>query len=389
MKQTIVQPAVLIGGPPHAGKSVLTYSLTRALRQYGIEHYVMRACPDGEGHWSQETPRQVAEDIRQKGAFSDVYIQRVCTNIAMRQMPFLVDVGGLPQGEQFQIFQHCTHAIILRHRSPSTIDWHAIVERNRLHLLADLVSELDGIPDLEMQESVLRGTLSGLERGTTIQGEPFDSLVRLLITLFTETSEGLKAAHTEKAHTELVLNLPQLLDSFAPGCIDWSSEMLPRLLAEVPAQTPLSVYGRAPYWIYSALLLHTRPAPFYQFDARLGWLQPIEVQSGLESHPEILFEVEKRPDFTILHTFLHNQNLDYRQTSGLQAPQLSENAGLILNGKLPLWLSNALAGLYQQSNLPWIAGYYPQKQGAIVTWSRVPERTPGDLIPLTLASRHF
>ena len=36
-------PAVVIGGPPHSGKSVLAYSLTRALRAPSISHYLLRA----------------------------------------------------------------------------------------------------------------------------------------------------------------------------------------------------------------------------------------------------------------------------------------------------------------------------------------------------------
>ena len=55
--------AILIGGPPHSGKSVLTYSLTQTLRQQGIDHYVLRACPDGEGDWSNEAaPERVWQD---------------------------------------------------------------------------------------------------------------------------------------------------------------------------------------------------------------------------------------------------------------------------------------------------------------------------------------
>ena len=43
-------PAVMIGGPPHSGKSVLAYSLTQALRARGVAHYVLRAYPDGRHH---------------------------------------------------------------------------------------------------------------------------------------------------------------------------------------------------------------------------------------------------------------------------------------------------------------------------------------------------
>ena len=380
--QENLQPAVLIGGPPHAGKSVLTYSLTRALRQYGIAHYVIRATPDGEGHWSQETPQQVREVIRRKGAFSDLFLRQVCADIERRQLPFLVDVGGLPQGEQFQIFRHCTHAILLRHHSPAATDWHSIVQHNRLHLLADLLSDLDGTPALETRTPVLRGVLTGLRRGATIGDEPFDSLVARLVALFALTTTGLSELHTKKAPTDLVLNLPQLLDRFVPGSLDWHPQMLPRLLQELPVHTPLSAYGRAPHWVYTAIALHTAPAPFYQFDARLGWLCPLPVRSGSAIHPEITFKPETQDGFVLLHCHLHNQNLDYSQLGGLNVPALPAGKGVVLSGKLPLWLSSALGGLYHQLGHPWIAGYYPQRQGAVVVSSRVANHAPGDLIPI-------
>lgn len=385
MQEKIVQPAVLIGGPPHAGKSVLTYSLTRALRQYGIEHYVMRACPDGEGHWSQETPRQVAEAIRDKGVYSDEFVRRVCDNIAQRKLPFLVDLGGLPQGEQFQIFAACTHAILLRHREPASIDWSGTAKEYGLTLLADLISDLNGTATLETRAPVLRGTLACLERGKTVQGEPFDSLVELLISRFRETTINLGANYIAKAPVEPVLNLPQILDSFVPGCLDWIPAMLPHLLATVPAGTPLSAYGRAAHWVYTALALHARPAPFYQFDARLGWLHPLTIQDGSDGHPEIMLEPEKRAEFTVLHCLLQTQNLDYYQLQTLHAPELPADKGLILNGKLPLWLASTLARFYQQKNLPWIAGYYPQIEGAVVVHSRVSEYAIGDIIPVTFS----
>lgn len=389
MKQTIVQPAVLIGGPPHAGKSVLTYSLTRALRQYGVEHYVMRACPDGEGHWSQEAPRQVAENIRQKGTYSNEFVRRVCANIDQRQVPFIVDVGGLPQGEQFEIFQHCTHAILLLHREPTAIDWHGIVERNRLDLLADLVSDLDGVSTLEDQDPVVRGTLAGLRRGSIVQGEPFDCLVQHLISRFRATSSALDRIHISKAPIDRVINLPQLLNSFVPSYQDWQPEMLPRLLAEVPMHTPFAVYGRAAYWVYTALALHAYPAPFYQFDARLGWIAPLPAHPGSGLNAGIVFELEQREPFTILHSHLHDYNLDYDQLlSTLNVPEATNSRGLIGNGRLPLWLSSSLAIFYQQAGVPWIASYYPQRESAVVVYSRVPERKLGDLIPIAFNSRN-
>lgn len=346
----------------------------------------MRACPDGEGHWSQESPRQVAEAIRQKGIYSDDFVPRVCADIQRRRIPFIVDIGGLPQGDQFRIFQYCTHAILLRHRTPAERDWCSIVTQYRLHLLADLISELDGIPTLEASEPVVRGTLVGLHRGTTTQGEPFDSLVNSLISLFSTTTRKLDTMYARQARTEHVVNLPQILDALAPGHLDWTPAILPHLLAAVPAGQPLSVYGRAAHWVYTALALHTHPAAFYQFDARLGWLEPLCLQTGSLRHPDITFKKADREGFTLLDVHLCTANLDYNQLKGLDTPPLPLNQGLVISGKLPLWLASSLAISYREEGLPWIAGYYPQSQGAIVVHSRVPTYQLGDFIPLTLNS---
>jgi len=60
-------PAILIGGPPHAGKSVLTYNLTIALRKLDVPHYVFRASPDGEGDWSFEGDLDTVREFIIKG----------------------------------------------------------------------------------------------------------------------------------------------------------------------------------------------------------------------------------------------------------------------------------------------------------------------------------
>src|SRR6266849_6431229 len=93
-------PAILIGGPPHAGKSVLTYSLTQALRKRNIDHYVIRACPDGEGDWSQEIDQDAVRVIRVKGTWMPSFVERVCRDLERRHFPLLVDMGGRPEAWQ-------------------------------------------------------------------------------------------------------------------------------------------------------------------------------------------------------------------------------------------------------------------------------------------------
>jgi len=97
-------PAVMVGGPPRSGKSVLVHSLTRQLRDQKVDHYVIRACPDGEGDYSNEADQDLVRLIRQKGAFTSTFVQHVSAALANRILPLLVDVGGKPTPDQEVIF---------------------------------------------------------------------------------------------------------------------------------------------------------------------------------------------------------------------------------------------------------------------------------------------
>ncbi|MCA9981656.1 MAG: hypothetical protein KDD89_12505, partial [Anaerolineales bacterium] len=80
-------PAILFGGPPHSGKSVLIYSVSQALRTRGVPHYVLRACPDGEGDWANESDQTLVQTIRNKGDFTPQFIAEMANYLQKRQMP--------------------------------------------------------------------------------------------------------------------------------------------------------------------------------------------------------------------------------------------------------------------------------------------------------------
>ncbi len=133
-------PAEMIGGPPHSGKSVLVYALSQAQ----VAHYVLRACPDGEGDWSQETSKDQVRLSRQKGQFSDEFVEGVRHDIERRHLPLLVDVGGKPTLEQEQIVRACTHAVLLSATPEGLAEWRERAERCGLILIAELQSVLQG-----------------------------------------------------------------------------------------------------------------------------------------------------------------------------------------------------------------------------------------------------
>ena len=138
-------PAVVIGGPPHSGKSVLdlwshaglTYARHRSLRA---------AClySDGEGDWANEADQTFwcSASVSKGPRHAPMDRSDLSPDIARRHLPLIVDVGGKPTPDQERVFDVCTHAILLTPTVETQNEWQARVAEHGMPLLADLTSTL-------------------------------------------------------------------------------------------------------------------------------------------------------------------------------------------------------------------------------------------------------
>ncbi|RIK40867.1 MAG: hypothetical protein DCC55_13755 [Chloroflexi bacterium] len=362
-------PAIAIGGPPHSGKSVLTYSLTQILRTQQVEHYVLRACPDGEGDWSQETPPETVRLLRNKGQFTDTFVDNVCRALQQRHLPLLVDMGGRPTPEQEIVFDYCTHAILLAPDEAGLSQWQALAQRHKLPVLAELQSTLTESEVIYEEYPILRGRIAGLERYQQAQGALIDLLAWNIRTLFSLNQQELRTEHLRAAPAELTVELDRLARTLgiASGSV-WQPAELPAVLDYLPAGEPLAIYGRGPNWLYAALAAHAHPATFHQFDARLGWVTPAHLTIAAAGEPSpVQIQLVEHAYHTLLQARILDTYLDYSEAISLATPPISANHGFIIHGKLPHWLVTGFVRAY--SAAPWLAIYQPPLQGAIVVAS--------------------
>lgn len=380
--------AVLIGGPPHSGKSVLTYSLTQTLRQLGVEHYVLRACPDGEGDWSNETPPDTVRLIRQKGRFTAEFVARVTQDLGRRHLPLLVDVGGRPEPEQEIIFTQCTHAILLARDLDGLSLWRDIADRNGLRIIAELLSCRDGEPAIESDGQHFRARLTGLERHQRVGGPVFDALARRVANFLFESPDALRHRHLAAAPVELAVDIQDVARQLgihgAPTY--WLPEHLGPLLRYLPEGVSTGIYGRGPNWLFAALAAHTNPAPFFQFDVRLGWTAPCSVVVGTPATAEVVtFGDAVHATHRLLEIIVPGYYLDRTECGQLVAPQLPCEQGIVISGRVPHWLLTGVVAAYLGH--PWLAIYQPTlTAGAVVVHSRVAEVAVGDVMTLARKS---
>ncbi len=386
-------PAVLVGGPPDAGKSVLTYNLTQALRERQVPHYVLRANPDGEGDWfmkgDPDTVRQIRADAKSK--WSKEFRELVSRDLAKRHLPLIVDLGGYPNPADAAIFAGCTHSILLlRDDKPDdTVTWHSYTRS--LTPVAELRSQWEGEAVPPTSENPLKGTLVHLRRPakaepyTPLQSTVFKKLVKLVEKLFDYQESSLIQLHLGQSPVETVVNLPKLLKALAPDRGEdgqWTPDLLQPLLSKLPSHAALAIYGRAPVWVYSAVAMHEGSQPFRQFDARLSWVKPPSVKIGsVEKQRDITISKEVQGNAFILRIKPIFGYLDITEANEILFPEPPPQHGVILSGKLPQWLFTSLARLYAQRHVPWIAVNDAHNNSPVVIYSHDTKYPIGKILP--------
>ncbi|MFB2918450.1 MULTISPECIES: CRISPR-associated protein Csx3 [Aerosakkonema] len=136
-------PAILIGGSPDSGKSVLSNALRFNLMKTGAfkRVFVHRASWDGEGNWVYEVAnRDLAKKLIVENEFRlhenpetaklipkfFKYHSSAVQNLREVVDLVLVDVGGKPQQEKAPLVAQCTHYIIISKESDEIPKWHEL-----------------------------------------------------------------------------------------------------------------------------------------------------------------------------------------------------------------------------------------------------------------------
>lgn len=236
-----------------------------------------------------------------------------------------------------------THAILLTLGDASRVTWLDRIARHGLLLLADIHSDLKGESQLLEERPVLRGTLAGLEWGIRLQNPLFDALTDQLSRLFAYDAQELRQAHLNSAPVETVIDLDRLARTLGVPHREeqavWEPCHLLDALDYLPEAVPLGLYGRGPNWLYAALALLAAPAPFIQFDVRLGWVQAMSLRIRIPD-PEAPLQIQSSefPDHVQIEGILPRAYVDYGQIETLAVPPVPAGVGVVLSGKLPHWL---------------------------------------------------
>ncbi|MFZ2489396.1 MAG: hypothetical protein WAZ19_14885 [Anaerolineae bacterium] len=369
-------PAILLGGPPHSGKSVLASLLDVALKELNIPHILLLTAPDGEGAWFLESASDVRAALRHKGTFTPDYVEGMIRAVRRRALPMLVDVGGQPQGRQFELLQACTHSIVLAERAEDLATWQQRAEDLGLISIAVLRSTLDGQEAIEPGDGPLRGVISGLDRNEPRGGAVFSELLARVAGICRYDAAVLDQAALRYAPPDYTIvmehDLARQLGVRQEGQRNqWQESDLARLDEALPRPQPLALYGDGPMFLTAAIAARNAPQPVWTFDARhYGWMRAPAVQTRADAaNEQFTLTVEASAARSrLLFELLPDHHVLAPQPVVL-IPPLDPALGVELHGKMPKWLWAALAR-HLATRHPWLAAYYPQEKRFLRVWER-------------------
>jgi len=159
-------------GPRHSGKSVFMNILSLALKTqlpakaYHEGFFILRACPDGEGNWSYDTPQELVKTLRYKNAFDDAFTDAVCEQIrqlkTQKNILFL-DCGGRIDRKNQKILNLCTGAIIISSYPNAIAEWEGAAKASEVPAIAIVESCRETCCEI-VQTDPLKIRLGRLER---------------------------------------------------------------------------------------------------------------------------------------------------------------------------------------------------------------------------------
>ncbi len=357
---------VIVCGPPHSGKSVFLANLMRLLPPDSF--YLAFAAPDGEWHWSNFGDQDLVAVVRQKGKFTDDFVGSMVSAIRANEQPLvLVDTGGVRSAANEAIFEACEGCVILSSKPEEILAWREFAAAHNVSVLAELDSVLHGMCELyaDRGDGVVRGRISGLERGHTIQSPTLNAVVdrlRSIIRGNAEMTEGEAVCNVNGATLVRRLGVADCNDPFLGVRPEHLRSAL-RLTAAVAKLDVVRIWNVRAAILASAYTARL-PGAVELYDVSKGYIQiPETTPQGDGFCPGVEWEVLPLPEFTVVK-WRNTRFITVDDLRQLVPPGVDTARPVVLvNDGPPMWMHATLARAYARAGCPWVGQFWPVESG--------------------------
>ena len=361
---------IVFCGPPHSGKTVFIANLIDKMPTNA--YTIIRACPDGEGTWSNNKNQKEIEIVRKKGKFTDSFINNACQAIDNQTNEIvLVDVGGVISKENKQVFQHCDSFVVLSNNEEKKNEWLQFGQSLGLDCVGCIDSRLEGQEEIYSKEPYLQGKIVGLKRGELLnKSTVIESLVSDIIqkskyaekdeiqhkdikeTMIDDTELGFELGYGKELITE---------DGTAIKKVKWTSEALPQIYkniqTKIKSNQPIKINGVRANFVLGAIckaLKQQGAKDVSIYDARKSEYIPIKEitkKKGLKQTEGLAYNIIENKENLFMDIDLTKEQYSLEDYEKCVLPEIKENKNLYLSGRMTHWLLASIINSYDSNKI--------------------------------------
>lgn len=361
---------IIFCGPPHSGKSVFIANL---IDKMPTDAYtIIRACPDGEGTWSNNKNQNETTIVRKKGKFTNSFIDSACKAIDNQSNSIvLVDVGGVMSPENEQIFKHCDSFVVLSGDEQKKQEWLEFGQRLGLDCIGCLDSSLEGQEEIYSREPFFRGKIVGLERGEILDGSKVIKAVVSDIVKKSKYAEKTGKSQTELEGTmiddtelgfELGYGKEILTEDGTPiKKVKWPESAIPdvyqAIQEKIDSDQPVLLNGIRANFILAAICKAAKQkgaTDIRAYDIRTKSYIPIRdlpKKKGLKQTEGLSYTILENRDTVFMDVDITKEQYSIGDYKQCVLPQIKEGKKLFLSGRMPLWLLASISSSYDASKI--------------------------------------
>lgn len=361
---------IIFCGPPHSGKSVFIANLIDKLPSDA--YTIIRACPDGEGTWSNNKNQNETTIVRKKGKFTKSFIDDACQAIDNQiNKIVLVDVGGVMSKENEQVFGHCDSFVVLSSDEEKKKEWLEFGQRLGLECVGCLDSSLEGKEEVYSREPFFQGKIVGLERGELLENS---LIIKGIVSDIVKKSKYVEHSNEKQEKftgtmiddTELGFELgygKEILteDGIPIKQVRWQEKAIPEIYEavkqKVNSDVPVRINGIRANFALVAICKSAKAqgaTDINTYDIRTKQYIPIRQipkKRGLKQTEGLAYNLLENKDNVFMDIDITKENYSLEDYQKCILPQLKEGKNLYLSGRMPLWLLASISNSYDSSKI--------------------------------------
>lgn len=361
---------IIFCGPKHSGKSVFVANLIDKLPTDA--YTIIRACPDGEGTWSNNKNQKETNIVRKKGKFTKSFIDNACKAIDNQTNKIvLVDVGGVMSKENEQVFQHCDSFVVLSCDEEIKKEWIEFGEKLGLECVGALDSKLDGKEEIYTRTPYLQGSIVGLERGNILNNS---SVINAMVSDIVKKSKYIEKTEDKSEDfdgtmiddTELGFELgygKEILteDGTPIKNVKWSEKAIPEIYKAVQEKVkpnkPVRINGVRANFVLCSMCKALREKGTKDiniYDMRTKQYIPIKnlpKKKGIKQTEGLSYNILENKENIFMDVDITKEQYSAEDYEKCVLPQLKETKNLYLSGRMPHWLLSSISSSYNSSRV--------------------------------------